>query len=263
MATSSLYQKPFTIAIAGGGVGGLALAIGLLRQNIPFHLYEAAPAFTDVGAGVSFGPNALRAMTMIDPAITKGYNTRATSNGWEDKKTTWFDFRLGQNMKDVGKAGDEVVEIKAGKTGQSGIRRSAFLEDLVALVPSEMVSLRKRVTSIEELENGKDVKLHFADGSEEQADAVVGCDGIRSILRRIVLGHSNPAAQASFTGKNAYRGLIPMSEAASLLGDELARNSQMYVGYHGHVLTFPIDKGKFMNVVAFRTKSDGKWEEEK
>lgn len=47
-----------------------------------------------------------------------------------------------------------------------------------------------------------------------------------------------------------------------LMGDELARNSQMYVGYHGHVLTFPIEKGEIMNVGAFRTKRDGKWKDE-
>jgi len=52
--------KAFTIAICGGGIAGLSLAIGLLKNNVPFHLYEAAHAFAEVGAGVSFGPNSLR-----------------------------------------------------------------------------------------------------------------------------------------------------------------------------------------------------------
>ncbi|KFY29850.1 hypothetical protein V494_08431 [Pseudogymnoascus sp. VKM F-4513 (FW-928)] len=47
-------------------------------------------------------------------------------------------------------------------------------------------------------------------------------------------------------------------DTVDALGDELAKNSQMYMGQHGHVLTFPIEKGKTMNVVAFRTKPDGK-----
>jgi len=54
-----------------------------------------------------------------------------------------------------------------------------------------------------------------------------------------------------------------VNKVVKLLGDELARNSQMYLGYHGHVLTFPIEKGEVMNVVAFRTKLSGKWEDEK
>ncbi len=38
-----------------------------------------------------------------------------------------------------------------------------------------------------------------------------------------------------------------MDEAKNLLGENLAENSQMYLGHHGHVLTFPIEKGKTMN----------------
>jgi salicylate hydroxylase len=52
-----------------------------------------------------------------------------------------------------------------------------------------------------------------------------------------------------------------MEEAVKLLGDEVARNSQMYLGYHGHLLTFPIQKGKTMNVVAFNSRET--WEDEK
>jgi salicylate hydroxylase len=51
-----------------------------------------------------------------------------------------------------------------------------------------------------------------------------------------------------------------MQKAVAALGDELGRNSQIFMGHHGHVLTFPIDKGETLNVVAFRTKADGKWE---
>lgn len=54
-----------------------------------------------------------------------------------------------------------------------------------------------------------------------------------------------------------------MEKAVAAVGEDFARNSQMYLGSHGHVLTFPIEKGKTMNVVAFRTKADGKWEDEK
>ena len=62
-------QSPFTIAICGGGIAGLALAVGLLRHKVHFHLYESAHAFAEVGAGVAFGPNSLRAMSLIDPKI--------------------------------------------------------------------------------------------------------------------------------------------------------------------------------------------------
>lgn len=49
----------------------------------------------------------------------------------------------------------------------------------------------------------------------------------------------------------------------NVIGDDLARNSQMYCGYSGRVLNFPIENGKTMKVVAFQTKPDGKWEDQK
>jgi len=194
-ANPSSTQKPFTIAIAGGGIG-LTFAIGLLRQNVPFHLYEAAPAFAEVGAGVSFGLNSLHAMSLIDSAITKGYNERATSNAWDEKKTTWFDFRLGQDVKGVGKAGEQIVEIKVGEVGQSSIHRAVFLNELVALVPKERVSFGKRVVGVEELRDEWGVNLRFTDGGEAEASAIVGCDGVKRNLRRILLKITTPLTRA-------------------------------------------------------------------
>ncbi len=132
----------------------------------------------------------------------------------------------------------------------------------MALVPDECATFGKCVESLTQLENGR-MQMTFKDGSKADADAVIGCDGIKSQVRPILLGKDSPAALATFTGKYAYRGLIPMEKAVELLGDELARNSQMYFGYHGHVLTFPIEHGRTMNVVAFKTSKSGKWEDER
>ena len=209
-------------------------------------------------------------MSQIDENIKKGYQKKQTSNGYPEKKTTWFDFRWGMDGKKGGnlgngnearKAGEFIHTVNAGATGMSSIHRAHFLDELVALVPKEMASFGKKVEEIEELEDG--VRMHFHDGTTAEANAVVGCDGVKSKTRIQVLGEEDPVAHAQFTGKYAYRGLIPMQKAADLLGDELARNSQMYLGYHGHVLTIPIEKGEIMNVVAIRTKRDGKWEDDK
>jgi salicylate hydroxylase len=129
-------------------------------------------------------------------------------------------------------------------------------------VPKECATFGKHVEALTQLENGR-VQIRFKDGSTAEADAVVGCDGIKSQVRLLLLGKDAPAARAQFTGKYAYRGLIPMDKAVDLLGDELARNSQMYFGYHGHMLTFPIERGKTMNVVAFKTSKTGKWEDQR
>lgn len=243
------------------------MAIGLLHQNISCTLYESAPAFAEIGAGVSFGPNAVRAMSLIDPDIKKGYDKIATSNAWPDKKKLWFDFNLGQkgemwgDMKAPGKEMLRVAQVVAGDIGQSSVHRAHFLDVLVNLVPDGVAKFGKRVEQVEK--KGEKMVLTFHDGSTATADAVIGCDGVKSRTRQILLGENHPTTNPTFTGKYAYRGLIPMGKAVGVIGEELARNSQMYMGRHAHILTFPIENGKTMNVVAFQSKADGKWEDER
>jgi salicylate hydroxylase len=243
------------------------MAIGLLHQNISCTLYESAAAFAEIGAGVSFGPNAVRAMSLIDPDIKIGYDKIATSNAWPEKKKLWFDFNLGpkengwKDLKAPGREGQQVAQVVALEVGQSSVHRAHFLDVLVNLIPNGVAEFGKRVENVEK--KGQKILLTFHDGSTAEADAVIGCDGVKSRTRQILLGENHQTTNPTFTGKYAYRGLIPMEKAAKALGDELARNSQMYIGRHAHVLTFPIEKGKTMNVVAFQTKADGKWEDER
>ncbi|RYF44442.1 MAG: hypothetical protein EOO38_17910, partial [Cytophagaceae bacterium] len=91
-----------------------------------------------------------------------------------------------------------------------------------------------------------DAVLHFEDGTTTQHTAILGCDGIKSRTRAIVLGES-AATAAVFSGKYAYRGLIPMAKAEEIMGDIKPKESQMFVGYHGHLLTFPIANATILN----------------
>jgi 2-polyprenyl-6-methoxyphenol hydroxylase-like FAD-dependent oxidoreductase len=77
-------QSPlFTIAIIGGG---LAIAIFLLHQSIPAKIYKTASCFSEIGAGVAFGPNTLRTIAAIDPALNAAYECCATRNAWSAKR---------------------------------------------------------------------------------------------------------------------------------------------------------------------------------
>ncbi|TKA27976.1 hypothetical protein B0A50_04042 [Salinomyces thailandicus] len=247
-------DRRYSIAVVGGGIGGLCTAIGLLHQGVPVEIYEAASSFAEIGAGVSLGPNAARAMKLIDPAIHDGFLRCATSNGWSDRQNYWFSFRKGQDTSD--KYGERFYDLWC-ETGQASVHRARYLDELVALVPKEVAHFGKRLEEV--VDTGDAVTLRFADGTTAKHDALIGCDGIKSRVRVALLGAEHPAAHAVFSGKYAYRGLIPMDDAAELVGDELARNAQMYLGHGGHILTFPIEQGKTMNVVAFGTKQDGKW----
>jgi salicylate hydroxylase len=195
-------------------------------------------------------------MKMIDPGIYEGFLRCATNNAWPSHEKFWFCFRKGQDPGS--KYGTTFYDMTC-ETGQMSVHRASYLDELVALVPKEISHFGKQLRNAED--KGDHVILHFADGTTAKHSAVIGCDGVKSVTRGVVLGKDHPAVKATFSGKYAYRGLIPMDEAAALMGDELARNSQMYFGQGGHILTFPIEKGKTMNVVAFSTKQDGKWDD--
>jgi len=82
------------IAIIGGGLAGLTLSIGLTRHGIKHKIYEAASAFAEIGAGIAMGPNAISALTLIDPRVRDCYDRCATYNESEDLRDTWVSAML-------------------------------------------------------------------------------------------------------------------------------------------------------------------------
>jgi len=256
-------QKPFDVAIVGGGIAGLTLAIGLLRHKVPVTIYESAHHFGEIGAGVAFGPNSTRAMKLIDQSVKAAFDHVATTNQWQSKKDVWFEVRYGQDLPSSHhngpKTNGELLGSITCSDGQATCHRAAFLDEMIKLVPSDVTHFGKRLQSIDDL--GDDgVLLHFRDGTTATHAAVVGCDGIKSTTRLHVLGANDPAAHAQWTGKYCYRRLVPMDDAVGAIGEELAMNNQVYLGPHGHMLTFPVQKGKAFNMVAF--SSQEKWEHE-
>jgi salicylate hydroxylase len=254
--------SPPSIAIIGGGITGL-LTLLSIAQHAPhllpnLTLYEAAHKFGEIGAGVAFGPNAVRAMNKISPSVAKGFSNVSTANKDAAKHSTWFDFWYAMAGPEEGKHICERKLTSLGGENGGMVHRASFLDEMVGLVPKDArVEFNKKAIGIKQDEDG--VVIKFADGSEARHDAVLGCDGIKSQTRIELLGPGDPAAHAVFTGKYCYRGLIPMDQAVKAVGEQMATNSQMYLGNHGHMLTFPVRGGKIMNVVAFSSAKE--WED--
>lgn len=101
------------------------------------------------------------------------------------------------------------------------------------MLPEGKAEFNKRLVDVDQ--NGEKVVCKFADGTQAEADAVVGCDGIRSGTRPFVFDHKEELVKPVFTKKVAYRGLVPMKLAEAALGAEKANNRQMYLGHDGHV----------------------------
>lgn len=260
-----------SIAIVGGGIAGLTLALNLLKLSNPSSsassaprysvtVYESAHAFGEIGAGVSFGPNASHAMRCIGPEVYAAFEKTETTNQSSSKQDVWFDFRFGESVggryRVEGEEGTgpedrtgELIATVRCRNGQRGVKRSDFLDELIQHLPEGVAQFGKRVTHYTEAASSGQVTLCFKDGSIASHDAVIGCDGIKSSIRRTLLeSTSDPeAASAVFSGKYCYRGLIPMDEAVAALGEDMAENAQMYLGRHGHILTFAVEKGRVMN----------------
>ncbi|KAI1864391.1 uncharacterized protein JN550_008948 [Neoarthrinium moseri] len=246
--------KDFKVAIVGGGIAGLTLAIALHYRQVPAILYESAAGFAEIGAGVSFTTNALQAMKHIHPGVFEAFERACTVNGWDSKRDVWFDYLDGTADHDR-----EAFTIRTG-LGQAGVHRAHYLDELVKLLPADKARFGKRLEDIEVPATPGDagrLVLRFRDGSSETADAVIGCDGIKSRVRQLLVADDNPAAaHPGYTHKYAYRGLVPMAAAVAAVGDERARNACMHMGPGGHVLTFPVSGGEQLNIVAFRTTED-------
>jgi salicylate hydroxylase len=242
--------KRFTVAIVGGGVGGLTLAIGLLRRNVSVQIYEAAAAFKEIGLGLSMGPASHRAMPLIDPAICDIYDslitTHADSPGYEKFSQTWFEFVWATGDQ----TGEVLMDLKALPSGQTSLRRADFLDALVTLIPEGVAHLGKRLTYLEELSDG--VQLAFEDGTSAFADVVIGCDGIKSKVKEfIVPPEEQKTLEPQFSGMYCYRAVLDMETMVEAVGDHRARVSTLYTGYGAYGVSYPIMRAKKVNVGLF------------
>lgn len=245
-----IASEPFSIAIIGGGLGGLCLAVGLIRRGISVQIYEQAPRFSEIGRGIAFGPNSIKAMELIDPAIAEAFRKLATHNeesNHEDVYRTWINFRSGHGEAEM------IAKVQTCDemfTGLSSVHRATFMDELAKLIPHGVAHFRKRLSGIEKLPNGQ-LEILFEDGTYTRCDTLLGADGIRSRTRQIMSNMQTPYEDLSFANTAAYRAMVPMKKAIAAIGKEYATNANMYIAPGGHVLTYPVDHGENMNVVAF------------
>ncbi|KAJ4382140.1 hypothetical protein N0V86_002469 [Didymella sp. IMI 355093] len=245
------------IAIIGGGLGGLALAIGLIKHGIHVHIYESTEAFSEIGAGVAFGINSITALHKIDPKLLEGYKKHATFNADHDRASTFMSYRWGMDgRKHKHQAGDMMWNLNdiwqperaraLGVKTRSCIHRARLLDELVALLPAGVTSFKKSFIAAEERTDGT-LDLRFADGTTAIVSALIGCDGIKSKVRQLVCG---PEIHATYAGEVAYRAMVPKADAEKALGANLAFNGTIYCGYGGYIVTYPVENYDFVNMVA-------------
>ncbi|KAK5657177.1 hypothetical protein OQA88_3234 [Cercophora sp. LCS_1] len=246
------------IAIIGGGLGGIVLAIGLLRRNIPVHIYESAPSFGEIGAGVTIGVNAVTALNLISPDLLSAFNTHTTHN--ESNPSSFLAFRKatrngnGDNELVFDLKSDESAPNWTKSPTRMAVHRARFLDEIAKLVPEGGVTFGKTLRELAEDADG--VKLAFSDGTEKKYSLVIGCDGVHSVTRKYVHGDGPGPA---FSGEYAYRALVPAKVFQHAMGYEQAMNGTLYIGNGGTVITYPVEHGRSINMVAIRTRPGSTW----
>jgi salicylate hydroxylase len=124
------------------------------------------------------------------------------------------------------------------------------LAEAVRANDPDAIRLNRRLTRI--VRTGKPVRLEFADGTFEEAEALVAADGQRSIVRERLFGPGEP----QFTGYVAWRALIPMERVPM----KLEPRSGIFIGPGHNMNVYPVQKGRMLNLVAFAERNT--WTEE-
>jgi salicylate hydroxylase len=251
-------QPTLRVGIVGGGISGVALALDLARNsNLDIQLFEAAPAFGEVGAGVAFGANSVRALDGLGIGDAYRKVEDRTPAPWQD---VWFEWRRGE-----GDSKYLATTVMPG-VGQSSVHRADFLDVLTTHLPEGIAQFDKRAVSVEQ--NGDEARVVFADGTDYRCDLLIAADGVKSVIRGHVLeGIGAEPAEPRFTGTCAYRGMIESETLraayrAKGLDTHLVDVPQMYLVKDGHILTFPVKQGRIINVVAFlsdRSSDSPQW----
>lgn len=162
------------VAIIGGGIIGVTLGLGLLRRGVSFTIYERASSFREIGAGIAFPPNAVRAMESLDPRIVDGFHKVVSRVlGSVDSYVSYVDGtcepETSCEVDDNCITDKEIFRRYLGGGFGEGCRRSDFLEATVQHIPSENVRFQKNLLSFDKTGAGREL-LKFEDGSSTEVD---------------------------------------------------------------------------------------------
>ncbi|PCH73396.1 MAG: salicylate hydroxylase [Rhodobacteraceae bacterium] len=222
------------IIIAGGGIGGLALAVGLAQAGRRVLVLEKSAKLGEIGAGIQLGPNAFHAFD----ALGVGDAARAMA--------VYIDnLRLMDAL-----SGDEITRIPLGEDFRKrmgnpyavvhrGELHGVFLK---ACIASDLIELRTNAGVVGYDQDANSASALLEDGTHVTGSVVIGADGLWSKIRAQMLLDGPPRV----SGHTTYRSVIPVDQ----MPEDLRWNAAtLWAGPKCHIVHYPLSGWKLFNLV--------------
>jgi salicylate hydroxylase len=228
------------VVIVGGGIGGLAAALALVRRGIDVEVYEQAPELRELGAGVQISANGTRVLhalglkdaleqVQVQPS---GKAIRLWNTG-----QTWPVFELG--VESVERYGFPYITIHRGDL-------HALLARALRQAKPGAIHLDRKCVAL--TQTADYVEVQFESCQSATARLVVGADGVHSVVRENLFG----AAKPQFCGITAWRGVVPIDRVPAEIAWNIGTN---WIGPGGHAVHYPLRGGTLLNVVGLRERT--------
>jgi salicylate hydroxylase len=223
------------ILVAGGGIGGLSVALALARKGRRVRVLEKASEFGEIGYGIQMGPN-------VYPILERlGVFARMAPHVVYPDALILADAITG----------DELSRINLGPKFRARFTHPYFVVHRRDLHGSILEACREREEIVLEASKGlvrfaeRDggVLVTCEDGSEYEGAALVGADGLWSPTRGAVVGDGGPR----LAGHYVYRGLVPTEE---IIDRSHLDSMTIYIGHNLHLVQYRLRGGTVMNNVA-------------
>ncbi|NBW78903.1 MAG: 3-hydroxybenzoate 6-monooxygenase [Betaproteobacteria bacterium] len=234
------------VLISGGGIGGLAAASLLAQDGHQVTVFEQAPEFGEIGAGIQLGPNIFKMFEYL---------------GMTDAITQVAFFPPGLGMNDI-RTGEAVVRVPLGDATHRvygypyGVIYRADLHNVFLQRCQNLPNITLRTNAKVErfTQSAQGVQVHLGNGEVVDGTVLIGADGMWSKIREAVVGDGKPRV----SGHIAYRAVLKKEDVpAELWSDDVL----LWGGEKTHLVHYPMRRGELFNLVAVfhSSKYDEGW----